>query len=166
MSSTAAPPALRLPARRRMTYDKVGPFKAMFATYFLERFCHSRTVQLQAMAELDQIFLAGWGAGRALAAICPNLAAELPCHQRDQSAINRRKCTLLVGMLYYTMFGEAMAAIVRPCYKRASARWGMLHLEFILCEIRKGGSRRGRVYRHPGAELIQKYAGRTREPEW
>lgn len=43
-----------------MTIPAVGPFKAMFALYYLERFALSRTVRFQAMAEGDKVFVAGW----------------------------------------------------------------------------------------------------------
>ena len=77
------------------TFPAVGPFKAMFALYYLERFALSRTVRLQAMAEGDKLFVAGWGVGMALGELCPSLAHELPQRQRDDSAVNTRKCTAL-----------------------------------------------------------------------
>ena len=149
-----------------MTFPAVGPFKAMFALYYLERFALSRTVRFQAMAEGDKVFVAGWGIGMALGELCPSLAHELPQRQRDDSAVNTRKCTVLVGILYHTEFGEEIARIVRPYYKRASAHWCLIHLEFVLCELRKAGSCGARIYNEPSSAMLQKYAGCTKGPAW
>ena len=88
------------------TFAKVGPFKAQFALYYLSKFAHSRRVRMVATAELDKRLVAGWGTGAALGKICPDLQKELPHCQKDDSAVNTRRCTLLTAILYYSAFGE------------------------------------------------------------
>ena len=80
--------------------------------------------------------------------------------------VNTRKCTVLVAILYHTKFQEEMARIVRPYYKRASAHWCLVLLEFVLCELRKGDSSGARIYREPTSSMIKKFAGRTKLPAW
>ena len=149
------------------TFAKVGPFKAQFALYYLSKFAHSRRVRMVATAELDKRLVAGWGTGAALGKICPDLQKELPHCQKDDSAVNTRRCTLLTAILYYSAFGEAMAALLRPQYKRMGVHWEMLHLEFVLCELRKAAARRTtKIYKRVTPNMLAIYEGHIVLPDW
>ena len=66
------------------------------------------------------------------------LRASLPLKQKDSSAHTIRRCTILLIILYFSAFGDAMMRILLP-HARSHRVWNfsLLHLEFVLCELRK-----------------------------
>ena len=93
---------------------------------------------------LETHIMADWGTGRTLAEIgqdCDSdgkLLKDLPMKQKESSANGIRRCTLLLIILYYSPFGDTMLNTLLP-HARAHHVWNysILHLEFVLCEIRK-----------------------------
>ena len=125
-------------------FPNVGPFKSLFCLYWLSTTARSETTRLECKHSLETHILADWGTGRALAEIAADrdpeglLRASLPLKQKDSSAHTIRRCTILLIILYFSAFGDAMMRILLP-HARSHRVWNfsLLHLEFVLCELRK-----------------------------
>ena len=77
----------------------------------------------------------------------------MPAGRNKVSGAHVDRLTLLLVLLYFSKSGSRVAERVRPEAKKRRIRWSMLHLEFLLCEVRKGKSGRTQVWRHGGGEL-------------
>lgn len=134
-------------------YAGIDAFKAQFCLYFLSVFADDRAVSLQAEQELEQHVVGGWGTAKALCRFCPAVEVDLPAGRNKVSGAHVDRLTLLLVLLYFSKSGSRVAERVRPEAKKRRIRWSMLHLEFLLCEVRKGKSGRTQVWRHVGGEL-------------
>ena len=145
----------------------IGPFKAQFCLYYLSKLAISRRVRFEALAELDKTLVAGWGTGLCLSKLCSALAPDLPKIQDDDSERATRKCTILLALLFYSKLGDAMARVLRPHYIRNGTHWDILHLEFVLCEVRKAAVKRAKKIRaRPSKEMLRDYENCTFTPKW
>eukprot|EP00973_Karenia_brevis_P096270 12431440-Karenia_brevis.AAC.1 len=126
-------------------FRNIGKFKALFCLYWLSTCARSETVRIECRHSLETHIIADWGTGRSLAEIGKDadpegkLLEDLPMRQADSRGnASARRCTLLLIILYFSPYGDAILDVVLP-HARSHRVWNycILHMEFILCELRK-----------------------------
>ena len=128
------------------SFQGIGPFKAQFAVYMLDRTTDSLTTSLRCTGFLQKRLVAEWGVGRTLQIICnrgDHASVENPCdfplRQKDSSVIRNRFSLLCTCLVFYSPLGKAIRQrIVRGLVAKSDfCPFTLLHLEFLLCEMRK-----------------------------
>ena len=90
----------------------------------------------------------------------------IPLHQSDSSPKAIRTSTLFTILLHFSPFGARLLRVLRPfARKHGVPIVTILHLEFLLCELRKA-STAGRAKAYPHAGPVSYPADRVVAPRW
>ena len=135
---------IRTHAEYFKSFPNVGPFKCMFCLYFMAQLTESRSTQLQCEDELDRFFIADWGVGKALKHLCGSV--NVPMKQADSLSTGRRTSIFTI-MLFYSKLGIMIRDIGTRYGRPLRIKFTLLHLEFLLCEVRKVRDTRAARYR-------------------